>query len=228
VLVSPQNRLTAEDLAVADARRQQIKVELERHNQAQAAGKQIETLQKKLDRIDSDGDLIRLADELLPPREQPPELSPKIRAEVEADPFMPVRPFIASTQPETQAAALRMAIAQAVSGRPIDVSPALYADPAYFDPESAFAAARRNADEVDGADQKAADWAESLKPMADDIESLRAQVDEEVAMTDEMLAGAGREMPESARLAIAEAEMQAQKQGKAAKVAAYCLMRTGR
>lgn len=227
VVISPENRLSPEELAIADTRRQQIKVELERHNQAQAAGKQLDELQKKLDRIDSDGDLIRLADELLPPREPPPEWSPKVQREIDADPYMPIRPFVASLTPETQANALRMAIAQAASGRPIEVSPALYTDPSYFSPDSAFAAAQRNAVEMDGANPQAAEWADTLKPMPDDVESLRAQVDEDAAKVDEMLAGAGREVPESFRASIAEAELDAQKQGKAAKVAAYCLMRTG-
>lgn len=64
------------------------------------------------------------------------------------DPFAPVRPFIATLPPETQAAAFRQGMAQLVDGRPVDVTPAILAA---IDPDEAMARALRNADAVDGA-----------------------------------------------------------------------------
>lgn len=230
VLLAPENRLTPEERVLADTRRQEVKLELERHKQAQAAAKQLDTLQRKLERIDSDPDLIRLADELVPTGADArfvDDLSPEVRAALDADPFMPIRPFVASLTPETQAAALRMAISQAVSGRPIDVAPAVMADPAYFDPNSAFAAAARNAPEVDGANQSAADWAATLKPLPDDVESavkVVAETEEDVLAR---LKAAGREMTETDRAEIAALAEEAKAQSEAARVAAMCMMRTG-
>jgi hypothetical protein len=154
-------------------------------------------------------------------------LTPATRAQLDADPFMPVRPFVATLDQKTQANALRMAVAQALSGRPIDVSPAIYGDAAYLSPDSAFAAASRNADMVDGADQQAADWAASVKPLDDDIEVARTTVKEEAQFVKDMMDSTGIEMAESFKRAIDDAELSAKKQGSAAKAAAMCMMRTG-
>lgn len=154
-------------------------------------------------------------------------LTPEVRAQLEADPFMPIRPFVASLTPETQAAALRMAISQAVSGRPIDVAPAVLSDGRYFDPESAFAAATRNATEVDGANPSMAEWAATVKPLPDDVESAAKVVDDTEEDVLARFQAAGREMSESERAALDALASEAKAQGEAAKVAAMCMMRTG-
>lgn len=61
--------------------------------------------------------------------EQP--LTASIREALANDPYSHIRPVIAKFKPETQAAALRMAIAQAAMGRNIDVTPALLGDPMF-------------------------------------------------------------------------------------------------
>lgn len=230
VLLAPENRLTPEERALADTRRQEVKLELEKHKQAQAAGKELGDLQAKLERIDSDPDLIRLADKLMPLGADArfvDGLSPEVRAQLDADPFMPIRPFVASLEPETQAAALRMAITQAVSGRPIDVAPAVLSDGRYFDPESAFASANRNAGEVDGANPAMADWAATVKPLPDDVESAVKIVSDTEEDVLARLKAAGRELTESDREALDGLAAEAKAQSEAAKVAAMCMMRTG-
>lgn len=230
VLLSPEGRLTPEEMGLADARRQAIKQELDAHGAAQSAAKQLEELDGKLAKIDSDADLIRLTEKLRPMADDVAfvdGLTPALRKELDADPFMPVRPFIAGLDQTTQAGALRMAIAQAVSGRPVDISPALYADAAYFNPESGFAAASRNADMVDGADVEASKWADSIKPLDDDIETARTQVADEEAFVNEMMDAAGIEMTGPFKRSINEAVLESKKQSAAARSAAMCMMRTG-
>jgi len=150
-----------------------------------------------------------------------------IRKALEDDPLMPVRPFIAGLDAATQARALRMAVAQAASGRPIDIAPALFSDPKYLNAEQAIAAAQRNSTLVDGADPKASEWAATVKPLDDDIETARAEVAEEEAFVNDMMANGGSELPESFRVSMAEAAVNAKKQGSAARAAAMCMMRTG-
>ena len=230
ILLSPEGRLTPEEMGLADARRQAIKQELDAHGAAQSAAKQLEELDGKLAKIDSDADLIRLTEKLRPMADDiafVESLSPSVRKELDADPFMPVRPFVSALDQKTQANAFRMAIAQAVSGRPVDISPALYADEAYFNPESGFAAANRNADMVDGADMEASKWADSIKPLDDDIETARTQVADEEAFVNEMMDAAGIEMAEPFKRSINDALLEAKKQSGAARAAAMCMMRTG-
>ena len=230
VLLSPEARLTPEERAIADTRRQQIRAELEAHGAAQSAATRLEKLETKLAKIDSDSDLIRLTEELSPVADDlafVDGLTPALRKELDADPLMPVRPFIAGLSQETQASSLRMAVAQAVSGRPVDISPALYADEAYFNPESGFAAANRNADMVDGADVEASKWADSIKPLDDDIETARTQVADEEAFVNEMMDAAGIEMTEPFKRSINDAVLESKKQSAAARSAAMCMMRTG-
>ncbi len=230
VLLSPEARLTPEERAIADTRRQEIRAELEAHGSAQSAATRLEKLETKLSKIDSDNDLIRLTEEFSPVADDiafVDALSPELRKELDADPLMPVRPFIAGLAPETQAASLRMAVAQAVSGRPVDISPALYTDAAHFSPDSAFASANRNASMVDGADSQASEWAASIKPLDDDIETARATVKEEEQFVKDMMESVGLEVNEAFSRSIADAELAAAKQSNAAKAAAMCMMRTG-
>lgn len=74
------------------------------------------------------------------------------------DPFAGIRPFISELDPSVQAAAFRQALAQAATGRPIDISPTLLADGDYSD---ALARANRNATLVDGAEPEAAAQAQA-------------------------------------------------------------------
>lgn len=229
-LQAPGSRLTTEERAFADQRRTEIKAELEKHRTAQGAQKELADLNEKLGKIDSDSELIKLSEKLMPKPEGVEfveSLSSAIRKALEDDPLMPIRPFIAGLDAETQARALRMALAQAASGRPIDIAPALFSDPKYLNQQAALDAASRNATMVDGANPEAAKWADTVKPLEDDIETARTQVADEEAMILDMMNSAGVQMSKPFADSIAQAELAAKKQGGAAKAAAMCMMRTG-
>lgn len=68
----------------------------------------------------------------------------KVEIPKEGDPFAPIRPVVAQMAPETQAAALRHAVAQDAQGRPVDVAPALLTDPSIRDTRGALSAAQSN------------------------------------------------------------------------------------
>lgn len=230
VLVAAERRLTPQERDFADARRASIKQQIEAHKQAQAAATALNKLQTRLGKIDADSDLIRLADELTPrtDAEQFVEsLSPAIRKALDADPFMPVRPFIAQSSPQTQQAAVRMAIAQAVRGEPVSVEGAFFTDPRSFDPQAALGAVRANAGRVDGADPGLAAWGDTVEILPDDVESLRVLTDDARALLDDELRAAGLEMDEGVAEALAEIDTVAKSQSEAAKVAAMCMMRNG-
>lgn len=96
-----------------------------------------------------------------------------------------LRQFIAGLDPDTQGAALRHAIAQAVDGRPIDVTPAMLADPQFnASPEAyreAVQRATRNATQVDGANERAARDAETFvaRSESDALSFAKEQLAEE-------------------------------------------------
>lgn len=97
------------------------------------------------------------------------ELAPRMAAP--AKPIAPgtfgdetVRPFIAELDPQTQANALRQAVAQDVQGRPVDVTPAMLADPRFVDDPAAhseaMARAVTNSSQMASADPQASAVAE--------------------------------------------------------------------
>lgn len=230
VLMSPERRLSPQERDVADIRRATIRQQLEAHKRAQGAGKQLEKLQTRLSKIDSDSDLIKLADELTPrtDAEQFVEsLSHAIRKALDEDPFMGVRPFIAQATPQTQHLSARIAIAQVMRGEPVSVEGAFLTDPRSFDPRAALEAVRANAGRVDGADPELAAWGDTVEILPDDVESLRALADEARVMLDEQLQAAGMDVDDATARSLADIDTVAKAQSEAAKVAAMCMMRNG-
>lgn len=75
------------------------------------------------------------------------------------------RAFVASLDHDTQAAALRQAVAQAIDGRPIDVTPAMLSDPQFRGSPTAYSEAlnraKLNTTQVDGANLRASNEAEA-------------------------------------------------------------------
>lgn len=154
-------------------------------------------------------------------------LSSATRRALETDPFAGVRPFIATRDPATQAAAFRMAAAQVANGEPVNVLPAFLADSRSMDPAAALASARSTAGKADGADEAASEWADSIEPLPDDVETARTMVrDDEQALND-LMKNAGREISDDEAEALRELMTQARSDAQAAKAAAMCLMRTG-
>jgi hypothetical protein len=234
VSLSPAQKLTRAERQVADQRRVEIKKTLESHQQAVAAEKSRTELQRKLDRIDKDGDLQKLANELSPRAEGErfvEALSPAIRRALESDPYMPARAVLARTQPETQALAFRMAAAQALRGNPTNVVPAMLADPAYRDVPGAIASARSGMDQVDGADYSPAESTllDAVKRAAkgDDVAAAREATELAEAEVRESLASIGQKISDDEAKEMAKLMAQAKNRSEAAKVAAMCMMRTG-
>lgn len=230
ILLSPEGRLSPEEMGLADARRQAIKQELDAHGAAQSAAKQLEELDGKLSKIDSDADLIRLTESLRPMADDVAfvdGLTPALRKELDADPFMPVRPFIAGLDQTTQAGALRMAIAQAVSGRPVDISPALYADAAYFNPESGFAAAGRNATMTDGASEAASKEGAAFVVDGGEFDDLVELADYEASQLARMEAEAGTQGDEQLAKEVLGIDESLNANVKAYNEAAACIARIG-
>jgi hypothetical protein len=234
VNLSPGQKLTRAERQVADQRRVEIKQTLEKHQQAVAAEKSRTELQHKLDRIDKDGDLQKLANDLSPRAEGErfvESLSPAIRRALEADPYMPARAVLARTQPETQALAFRMAAAQALRGNPVNVVPAMLADPAYRDVPGAIASARSGMDQVDGADYSPVDTAllDAVKRGArgDDIAAAREATELAEADVRESLASIGQKISDDEAEELSALMVQAKNNSEAAKIAALCMMRTG-
>jgi hypothetical protein len=234
VNLSPGQKLTRAERQVADQRRVEIKQTLEKHQQAVAAEKSRTELQRKLDRIDKDGDLQKLANDLSPRAEGErfvESLSPAIRRALETDPYMPARAVLARTQPETQALAFRMAAAQALRGNPVNVVPAMLADPAYRDIPGAIASARSGMDQVDGADYSPMDSAvlDAVKRAAkgDDIAAAREATELAEADVRESLASIGQKISDDEAEELSALMAQAKNNSEAAKIAALCMMRTG-
>lgn len=159
-------------------------------------------------------------------------LSEGIRQALNADPYLSVRPFIARMQPETQAAALRMAIAQAATGRAIDITPALLGDPSF----GAFAsdvgpmirerAAVNTSAVADTAAAKAAETQLAQSFKGELIDEARELVKAEEADLQALIKQSGDDM-DGALDAINDQMKDALTAGKAAQGAAMCLMRTG-
>lgn len=140
------------------------------------------------------------------------------------DPFFGIRPFIASLDEGTQAMSLRHAIAQAIDGRPVDVTPAMLADPRFAaDPESFRMASQRamaNADQVEGANIKASSQADQVVADARpaDLEAAKQRLtDDEQLLRDKGGDPAQIEM-EGDDLKLTT---------DAVKAATLCMMRTG-
>lgn len=80
------------------------------------------------------------------------------------DPSPSERAFVANLDHDTQAAALRQAVAQAIDGRPIDVTPAMLSDPQFRGSPTAYSEAlnraKLNTTQVDGANLRASNEAE--------------------------------------------------------------------
>ena len=96
VNLSPANRLTPEERAQADARRVEIRAELERNRTAASAAEQRQRLQTRLSKIDRDADLVALAESLAP-------------RPVAARPDKPATAAAAAAAPPAQAAPARVA-----------------------------------------------------------------------------------------------------------------------
>jgi hypothetical protein len=153
-------------------------------------------------------------------------LSKEIIDEVESDKFREIRPMLASLPRDTQEAMFRMALAQAVTGRPIDVSPGLFAH--YGDADAAADAAMRNAGEVAGADHVASQAADArLKEAKDDLASLKEQASEEEAMLREQAQASGIEDIDDMMSDAADAAAIAKAQTEAVKIATLCMLRNG-
>lgn len=127
-----RSRLSADERAFIAQRQIEIRRAQEGMRSIQGYANELAKLETRLAKIDRDRDLIDLAEQLSP----------------SADVFAPIRTFVATLPPETQAAAFRQGMAQLVDGRPVDVTPAILAA---IDPDEAMARALRNADAVDGA-----------------------------------------------------------------------------
>lgn len=107
----------------------------------------------------------------------------------EPDLFTPLRPFIAALDQTTQAGSLRMAMAQALQGQRIDVTPAMLSDPMFRQDPAAYTSATegatRNVATIAGADERASQAASTrLQGAKDDIslEDARALLADEEAI----------------------------------------------
>lgn len=156
-------------------------------------------------------------------------LSAAITASLNRDAFRNVRPYIAQLPAEVQQNALRMAVGQAVMGRPIDVTPAILAH--FGDLKAASDTAVRNAGEVAGADRIAADNAELRLKQArpDNIQTLQeAANDSEMAWREQATAaGMTKEEIAEALEPSEQAASDAIRYVNALKIAALCTMRIG-
>lgn len=83
VVLSPAQRLTVPERALAETRRVEIRQQLEQHRTAQGQVQQATKLRTRLERIDADSALIALADELVPPVRQPKPQAPRVRDMIE-------------------------------------------------------------------------------------------------------------------------------------------------
>lgn len=149
--------------------------------------------------------------------------APSARAS-SSDLFFGVRPFVASLNPDTQAMSLRHAVAQAIEGRPIDVTPAMLADSRFAaDPEAFRIATRRamdNAQQVEGANIKAASEAQARvdEGRPDTLEEAKKRLAED----EEMLRDKGGD-PKQIELEDDNLKLTTD----AVKAATLCMMRTG-
>lgn len=156
-------------------------------------------------------------------------LSSAVRKAIDEDPFGNVRPYLAQLPADVQQGALRMALAQMATGRPIDVTPALLAH--HGDVQGAAVAAQRNAGELAGADRYAAQQADLRlqdAPKADTVETRTEAANEAEAAYREQAAQSG--LDEDAVGDLLEEGQQAVREAasftKALKIAALCALRT--
>lgn len=153
------------------------------------------------------------------------ELSKEVTDAIRNDKFRNIRPFLAQLPQETQEGMFRMALAQAITGRPIDVSPGLFAH--YGDVNAAADAAMRNAQEVAGADHVSSQMADARnKGAKDDLASLKEQAAEEEATLREQAKAAGLDIDDMMTDAVDAAAM-AKAQAEAVKIATLCMLRSG-
>jgi hypothetical protein len=155
-------------------------------------------------------------------------LSKSITDELRKDKFYNIRPFLAKLPKDTQDSMFRMAIAQMVTGRPIDVAPALYAN--FGDINSAADAAMRNAGEVAGADHISSQSADARIKNApkEDLAALKEQAAELDAILKKQSEALGMNPKELKSLlddtdAIADAKAEAN----ALDIAVLCMQRAG-
>lgn len=141
----------------------------------------------------------------------------------QADSFAAVRPFIHDLDQTTQAAALRHGISQALDGRPIDVTPAMLADPNIASDPDAFneavTRAMRNSSEVSTANEAASQHAQGKIDETPTNPDLPAQK-ERLAEDESRLKEVGGESPE-----FEEDDFKLTTD--AVKAATLCMMRTG-
>ena len=167
----------------------------------------------------------READRLLGADGQHP-LSAAITQAIKADPFAPVRPYLGSLPPEVQQGAFRAGLAQALTGRPIDVSPVLLAHAG--DLQGAAQAAMRNASEVAGADHVAAQAADArlAEARVQDVAAITEAANDAEALWREQAKAAGLEEDDLAD-DVAQVMTDTKARVSALKIAALCAMRAG-
>lgn len=159
-------------------------------------------------------------------------LSAGVAAALQRDPFMPLRGVLARMQPETQAQAFRMAIAQAAEGREIDVTPALLGDPSmglFANDVGPLIRERTAATGAATADRAASTAAETQVANAykgELVDEARGLVTAEETDLRALARQSGVDI-EGALGATDEAIREANAAGEAGKAAAMCLMRTG-
>jgi len=157
-------------------------------------------------------------------------LSASVRDALAADKFGSIRPVLASLPGDVQQGMFRMAMAQALTGRPIDVTPALFTH--YGDIDGGAATAMRNAGEVAGADRvasAAADRRLSDAPQNEDLATITEAADESESLMKEQAKAAGLKKEDIADMIEegAAAVRQAKAQANAYKIAALCSLRAG-
>lgn len=156
-------------------------------------------------------------------------LSAAVTKAIADDPFRGVRPGIATLPADVQQGAMRAALAQALTGRPVDVTPTLFGH--YGDLQAATDAALRNAGEQAGADRVAAQAADvrlaeartediaAQTEAANDAEATLREMARQAELPDEDLAT----MMEAGEVAMKEAKQRVS----AFKIAALCALRAG-
>lgn len=203
----PRGALTDAQILADSTRRVEIRQQLEAHKAALAYGKELETLQAKLAKIDSDRALVELSE----------KLSPSV-----ADPFANIRTLVAELDQATQAMSLRMALGQALQGQHIDVTPAVFSDPAFRASPEAYAAGHQNAvansKTVEGADLEASKAADERLSAGTDatLDDARTLLKED----EDRFRDRGGD-PSTIEVDDLEAKQQAQ----AAKAVSLCMMR---
>jgi hypothetical protein len=172
----------------------------------------------------------RDADRLLDTDNRNP-LAKSVQQAVKSDQFLAARQIVAATTPETQALAFRMAAAQMLRGDPINVVPAMLADPAYRNIDEAVASAQASMNRVDGADYSpvAPEVLDAVRRAAkgDEIALAREAADAAEMDVRESLASIGQKIDDSEAEELSALLAKAKNDAETAKVAAMCMMRMG-